>query len=67
MVILHDIAVHGNPYDGVEIFKDMGCKWTIRIHFGTLVLAEEDALEQPKLLKKALTRSGIPTSGVFDM
>ena len=37
------------------------------IHWGTWVLTEEDVLEPPQLLKKALTRSGIPDTGVFDV
>ena len=31
------------------------------------VLTEEDVLEPPQLLRKALTRSGIPDTGVFDV
>ena len=31
------------------------------------VLTEEDVLEPPQLLKKALTRSGLPDTGVFDV
>ena len=37
------------------------CQW------GTWVLTEEDVLEPPQLLKKALARSGIPEKGVFDV
>lgn len=34
---------------------------------GTWVLTEEDVLEPPQLLKKALTRSSIADTGVFDV
>ena len=37
------------------------------IHWGTWVLTEEDVLEPPMLLKKALKRSGIAEEGVFDV
>ena len=31
------------------------------------MLTEEDVLEPPQLLKKALTKNGIPDTGVFDV
>lgn len=36
-------------------------------HWGTWVLTEEDVLEPPRLLKKALTKAGIPETGTFDV
>jgi L-ascorbate metabolism protein UlaG (beta-lactamase superfamily) len=60
-------AVHGNPYDSVEIFKDTKCKRAMGIHWGTWVLSEEDVLEPPQLLKKALGKSGFAETGVFDV
>lgn len=60
-------AVHGNPYDSVEIFKDTKCKRAIGIHWGTWVLTEENVLEPPQLLKKALAKSGFAETGVFDV
>lgn len=59
--------MHANPFDSVNIFKDTKCKRAMGIHWGTWVLTEEDVLEPPQLLKKALTRSGIPDTGVFDV
>jgi N-acyl-phosphatidylethanolamine-hydrolysing phospholipase D len=44
-------AVHENPYDSAEIFKDTKCKRAMGIHWGTWVLTEEDVLEPPQLLK----------------
>lgn len=37
------------------------------IHWGTWVLTEEDVLEPPQLLKKALRSNDIPEEGVFDV
>lgn len=37
------------------------------IHWGTWVLTEEDVLEPPKLLRKALAWKGIAEEGVFDV
>lgn len=59
--------VHSNPYDSVEIFKDTRCKKAMAIHWGTWAVAEESVLEPPQLLKKALTKSGLPETGLFDI
>jgi len=58
--------MHANPFDSVNIFKDTRCKRAMGIHWGTWVLTEEDVLEPPKLLKKALAWKGYPATGVFD-
>ena len=59
--------MHANPFDSVNIFLDTGCKQALGIHWGTWVLTEEDVLEPPKLLRKALEWKGIPEEGVFDV
>ena len=59
--------MHANPFDSVNIFKDTQCRRAMGIHWGTWVLTEEDVLEPPQLLKKALRRSDIPEEGVFDV
>ncbi len=59
--------MHANPFDSVNIFKDTKCKRAMGIHWGTWVLTEEDVLEPPQLLKKALAKSGIAEEGVFDV
>ena len=59
--------MHANPYDSVEIFKDTRCKRAMGIHWGTWVLTEEDVLEPPVLLKKAMKKSGLAEEGVFDV
>ena len=60
-------AMHANPRDSVEIFRDTNCKRALGMHWGTWVLTEEDVLEPPKLLKKALAHHGIAETGVFDI
>ncbi|KAH8690671.1 beta-lactamase superfamily domain-containing protein [Talaromyces proteolyticus] len=60
-------TMHSNPYDSVEIFKDTKCKKAIGIHWGTWAVAEESVLEPPQLLKKALAKSGLSETGVFDV
>lgn len=60
-------AMHANPYDSVEIFKDTKCKRAMGIHWGTWVLTEEDVMEPPKLLKQVLKLRGMPQEGVFDV
>ena len=60
-------SMHANPFDSVNIFKDTKCRRAMGIHWGTWVLTEEDVLEPPVLLKKALKRSGIAEEGVFDI
>jgi N-acyl-phosphatidylethanolamine-hydrolysing phospholipase D len=60
-------SMHANPFDSVEIFKDTKCKRAMGIHWGTWVLTIEDVLEPPVLLKKALKKSEIAETGVFDV
>ena len=59
--------MHANPYDSVNIFKDTKCNKAMGIHWGTWVLTEEDVLEPPELLKKALAKNGIAEQGVFEV
>ena len=59
--------MHANPFDSVNIFKDTKCKRAQGIHWGTWVLTEEDVLEPPKLLRRALERNSIAKEGVFDV
>jgi len=59
--------MHANPFDSVNIFKDTRCQRAMGIHWGTWVLTEEDVLEPPQLLKKALKKNGIAEIGVFDV
>ncbi|EXJ88041.1 hypothetical protein A1O1_04968 [Capronia coronata CBS 617.96] len=59
--------MHADPRDAVEIFRDTKCRRALGMHWGTWVLTEEDVLEPPVLLKKALAHHGIPETGVFDI
>lgn len=59
--------MHANPYDSVNIFIETKCKKALGIHWGTWVLTEEDVLEPPRLLKKAMTWKNLPEEGVFDV
>lgn len=59
--------MHANPRDAVEIFRDTQCKRALGMHWGTWVLTEEDVLEPPKLLRKALKHHDLPEEGVFDI
>lgn len=59
--------MHANPFDSVNIFKDTRCQRAMGIHWGTWVLTEEDVLEPPQLLKKALVKSVIGETGIFDV
>lgn len=58
--------LHSNPYDSVNMFKDIKCNRAMAIHWGTWYLTEEPALEPRDMLKKALSRSGIAETGIFD-
>ncbi|KKY21227.1 putative zn-dependent hydrolase oxidoreductase family [Diplodia seriata] len=59
--------MHANPFDSVNIFVDTQCRKALGMHWGTWVLTEEDVLEPPKLLKKALAGKGIAEEGIFDV
>lgn len=60
-------SMHANPFDSVKIFQDTMCKRAMGIHWGTWVLTEEDVMEPPMLLKKALKQNGLAEEGVFDV
>jgi L-ascorbate metabolism protein UlaG (beta-lactamase superfamily) len=59
--------MHADPFDSANIFMDTKCKKALGMHWGTWVLTEEDVLEPPRLLKKALSQKGIPETGIFDV
>ncbi|EFW20656.1 Zn-dependent hydrolase/oxidoreductase [Coccidioides posadasii str. Silveira] len=59
--------MHADPHDAVNIFKDTKCQNALGMHWGTWVLTEEDVLEPPRKLKKALRQNGIAETGVFDV
>lgn len=59
--------MHANPYDSVNIFVDTKCKRALGIHWGTWVLTQEDVLEPPQMLRKALKWKGLDEDGVFEV
>ncbi|GJN73641.1 NAPE-hydrolyzing phospholipase D [Purpureocillium lilacinum] len=60
-------AMHANPFDSVEIFRDTRCQRAMGIHWGTWALTMEEVLEPPRVLREALKRRGLPETGVFDV
>jgi L-ascorbate metabolism protein UlaG (beta-lactamase superfamily) len=60
-------SMHANPFDAVEIFKDVKARRAMGIHWGTWVLTEEDVKAPPRVLKAALARSGFAETGIFDV
>ncbi|KZF19682.1 Metallo-hydrolase/oxidoreductase [Xylona heveae TC161] len=59
--------MHADPADAVNIFRDTKCRSALGIHWGTWVLTEEDVLEPPRRLRKALASHNLPETGVFDV
>ena len=59
--------MHANPDDSVSIFLDVKARRALGMHWGTWVLTEEDVLEPPRELKRALKENGIDETGVFDV
>ncbi len=45
---------HVNPEEAVQISLDLGSKQSLAMHWGTFPLTDEEVLEPPALLKKAL-------------
>lgn len=60
-------AIHANPQDAVEIFRDTRCKRALGIHWGTWALTTEPIMEPPQKLRAALKRRGLEEEGVFDV
>lgn len=58
--------MHANPFDAVNIFKDVRAKRALGIHHLTWVLTEEPIWEPSRLLKEALSRNELAEEGVFD-
>ncbi|PFH62750.1 hypothetical protein XA68_12178 [Ophiocordyceps unilateralis] len=60
-------AMHANPFDAVEIFRETGCRRALAIHWGVWALTLEHVDEPPRLLREALRRRALPEEGVFDV
>ncbi len=52
-------TMHINPAEAVKVFKDIGAKRAIGIHWGTFQLTDEGPMEPPVALKKALHSNNI--------
>lgn len=50
---------HIDPQQAIQLFKDVGCKRAIAIHWGAFELADEPLDEPPQLLKQLLATHGI--------
>lgn len=60
-------AIHADPQDAVEIFRDTRCKRALGIHWGTWALTTEPVMEPPQKLREALKRRGLEEEGLFDV
>ncbi|TDL18742.1 Metallo-hydrolase/oxidoreductase [Rickenella mellea] len=62
-------SIHCAPQDSVRIFKDIGAKRGLGMHWGTWVLTTEDVLEPPRKLKEECKKIGIEDGafGVCDI
>lgn len=52
--------VHTDPWDAVELHKDIQSLSSLGMHWGTFVLTGEPMLEPPALLREAMLASGLP-------
>ena len=50
---------HVNPEEAVQISLDLGSKQSLAMHWGTFLLTDEEVLEPPALLKKALEEKNL--------
>ena len=50
---------HVNPEEAVQISQDLGSKQSLAMHWGTFPLTDEEVLEPPALLKKALEEKNL--------
>lgn len=50
---------HANPYEAVQIHKDLRSEKSVAIHWGSFPLGEEDMEDPPKQLKLALEKERI--------
>ena len=53
-------ANHVDPEEALQVALDLGSKKNYAMHWGTFSLTDEETLEPPILLKKALTKRGLP-------
>ena len=51
-------ASHVNPEEALQIMIDLEAEYAFGMHWGTFVLTDEDTLEPPLRLKKAINDKG---------
>jgi L-ascorbate metabolism protein UlaG (beta-lactamase superfamily) len=51
--------VHMGPDEAVQVFRDIGARWLIPMHFGTFKLSFEAMDEPPRWLREIAERDGI--------
>jgi L-ascorbate metabolism protein UlaG (beta-lactamase superfamily) len=51
--------VHMGPDDAVKVFRDLGARWLIPMHFGAFKLSFEEMDEPPRWLRQIAERDGI--------
>jgi L-ascorbate metabolism protein UlaG (beta-lactamase superfamily) len=49
---------HVNPEEALQIMIDLEAEHAFGMHWGTFVLTDEDTLEPPQRLKKAINDTG---------
>ncbi len=51
-------SVHTTPEEAIEINSDIGAKRAIGMHWGTVMLSQENPIEAPARFKKAAMEQG---------
>lgn len=55
-------SYHVNPYEAVQIHKDIRSEYSIAMHWGTFILTDEPLTEPPVKLAEALKKHQLPVS-----
>ncbi len=58
---------HVNPAESVQIFKDIGCKQAMAVHWGTFQLTDEALDEPPRALASARQAAGLTEAEFFTL
>jgi L-ascorbate metabolism protein UlaG (beta-lactamase superfamily) len=59
--------VHTTPEEAVQIAKDTNCKGVIPMHWGTIVLSDEDPWEPPVRFREAAKSNGYDDGQILQM
>ena len=51
--------VHMGPDEAMHVFRDLGARWLVPMHYGTFKLSFEDLDEPPRWLKEIAQRDGL--------